>query len=189
MTLQPPLPPPREKSNHMRYEDLLAQTISNPERNAVTRNIPRRTKQTTAAAITKSSTPTSHIRNVNVLITTPEDYNRIANQIRNDELSLSSKLNSIKQRGALSFTITTTTEQGAFQLERWLIAKHEGRIEVSKVESTRPLVKITRLEHIQRPTREILAQIFVQTSTCNVNMAIWFTCATQSNKGTENKIE
>lgn len=127
-----------------------------------TRTQPCRTKQTFAAAITKSSTPTSHIRNVNVIITTPEKDLRIANQIRNDEPFAEFDINSTKQRSALSFTVTTLTEQGVEQLERRLVDKYQARIEVLKVESTRPLVKITKLENTQKPTRESHAQILVQ---------------------------
>lgn len=122
----------------------------------------RRTKQTFAAAITKSATPTAQIRNINVKITTPEEDKRVAKQIRNDELFAEFDIKSIKQRGSLSFTVTTTTEQGAIQLEQRLMAKYGDRIEVLKVVETRPMVKITRIENTQRSTREIHAQILVQ---------------------------
>lgn len=127
-----------------------------------TRSQPRRTKQTYAAAITKSSTPTTFIRNINVIVTTPEEDQRVATMIRNDELFAEFDIKAIKQRGKLSFTVIANSEQGAIQLEQRLLAKYQPRIEVIKVDATRPMVKITKLENTQRHTLEIEAQILAQ---------------------------
>lgn len=97
-----------------------------------------------------------------MIISTPEEDQRVATLIRNDELFAEFEIKSIKQHGALSFTVTTSTELAATQLEARLLAKYQDRIEVLKVESTRPMVKITRLENTQKSTREIHAQILVQ---------------------------
>lgn len=121
-------------------------------------NRPLQIPMSYAEAISKSPIPPEAIRNVTIKVN-EEEMETIAANIRKDNACAGIAFTAIKQKGKYNFTYKCTDAQSAAQVEKTLVDKYNGSIQVTCVAPPKNQVKITRIFTEETDPNEILAQI------------------------------